>query len=141
MLLVFILLIVRERRELALLDSGAGSSANTIAETSQFLAGLAQEQRDDARIKLREQRLTPDDVRPPAAAHSKRRAGRIGTRLRRSSATSSRLGSTRFQRDHREPAAPKSFLCISCVGISRRPMALRRRVRFRLGAIESSMSL
>lgn len=66
LLLVFILLIVRERRELALLDSGAGSSANTIAETSQFLAGLAQEQRDDARIKLREQRLTPDDVRPPA---------------------------------------------------------------------------
>lgn len=65
MLLVFILLIVRERRELALLDSGAGSSANTIAETSQYLAGLAQEQRDDARIKLREQRLTPDDVRPP----------------------------------------------------------------------------
>lgn len=65
MLLVFVLLIVRERRELALLDSGAGSSANTIAETSQYLAGLAQEQRDDARIKLREQRLTPDDVRPP----------------------------------------------------------------------------
>ena len=65
MLLVFILLIVRERRELALLDSGAGSSANTIAETSQYLAGLSQEQRDDARIKLREQRLTPDDVRPP----------------------------------------------------------------------------
>jgi HAMP domain-containing protein len=66
MLLVFILLIVRERRELALLDSGAGSSANTIAETSQYLAGLSREQRDDARIKLREQRLTPDDVRPPA---------------------------------------------------------------------------
>jgi signal transduction histidine kinase len=65
MLLVFILLIVRERRELALLDSGAGSSANTIAETIQYLAGLSQEQRDDARIKLREQRLTPDDVRPP----------------------------------------------------------------------------
>ncbi|WP_129641040.1 ATP-binding protein [Peristeroidobacter agariperforans] len=65
MLLVFILLIVRERRELALLDSGAGSSANTIAETSQYLAGLSREQRDDARLKLREQRLTPDDVRPP----------------------------------------------------------------------------
>jgi signal transduction histidine kinase len=65
MLLVFILLIVRERRELALLDSGAGSSANTIAEASQYLAGLSQQQRDDARIKLREQRLTLDDVRPP----------------------------------------------------------------------------
>ncbi|GFE88050.1 ATP-binding protein [Steroidobacter agaridevorans] len=65
MLLVFILLIVRERRELALLDSGAGSSANTIAETSQYLAGLSREERDDARMKLREQRLTPDDVRPP----------------------------------------------------------------------------
>lgn len=66
MLLVFILLIVRERRELALLDSGAGSSANTIAETSQYLAGLSRDLRDDARLQLREQRLTPDDVRPPA---------------------------------------------------------------------------
>jgi signal transduction histidine kinase len=65
MLIVFILLIVRERRELALLDSGAGSSANTIAETSQYLAGLSHELRDDARLKLREQRLSPDDVRPP----------------------------------------------------------------------------
>lgn len=65
MLLVIVLLIVRERRELALLDSGAGSSANTIAETSQYLAGLSRQERDDARIKLREQRLTPDDVRPP----------------------------------------------------------------------------
>lgn len=65
MLLVFILLIVRERRELALLDSGAGSSANVIAEMSQYLAGLSPEQRDDARSKLRDQRLSPDDVRPP----------------------------------------------------------------------------
>lgn len=65
MVLVFILLIVRERRELALLDSGAGSSANTIAETSEYLAGLSREQRDEARIKLRELRLSPDDVRPP----------------------------------------------------------------------------
>lgn len=65
MLLVFILLIMRERRELALLDSGAGSSANTIAETSEYLAALSQADRDDARLKLREQRLSPDDVRPP----------------------------------------------------------------------------
>ncbi|WP_293856533.1 ATP-binding protein [Steroidobacter sp.] len=65
MLLIFVLLIVRERRELALLDSGAGSSASTIAETSEYLASLTREQRDDARSKLREQRLTPDDVRPP----------------------------------------------------------------------------
>jgi signal transduction histidine kinase len=65
MLIVFVLLIVRERRELALLDSGAGSSANTIAETSQYLAGLSMEARDDARLKLREQRISPDDVRPP----------------------------------------------------------------------------
>jgi signal transduction histidine kinase len=65
MLMVFILLIVRERRELALLDSGAGSSANVIAEMSEYLAELPAEQRDDARTKLREQRLTPDDVRPP----------------------------------------------------------------------------
>ncbi len=65
MLIVFVLLILRERRELALLDSGAGSSASTIAETSQYLAGLPQDARDDARLKLREQRLSPDDVRPP----------------------------------------------------------------------------
>ena len=65
MLLVFILLIVRERRELALLDSGAGSSANLIAETSEYLASLSPEQRDDARTRLREQRLSPDDVRRP----------------------------------------------------------------------------
>jgi signal transduction histidine kinase len=65
MLIVFILLIVRERRELALLDSGAGSSANTIAETSQYLATLPEQEREEARIKLREQRLSPEDVRPP----------------------------------------------------------------------------
>lgn len=65
MLLVVILLIVRERRELALLDSGAGSSANLIAETSQYLAALPPDQRDEARTELREQRLSPDDVRPP----------------------------------------------------------------------------
>lgn len=65
MLLVFVLLIVRERRELALLDSGSGSSATTIAETSEYLAGLPLQERDDARAKLREQRLLPDDVRPP----------------------------------------------------------------------------
>ncbi len=65
MLLIFILLIVRERRELALLDSGAGSSAATIAETSEYLAGLSVAERDEARSKLREQRLLPDDVRAP----------------------------------------------------------------------------
>lgn len=64
MLLIFIFLIVRERRELALLDSGAGSSATTIAETSEYLAGLPPQERDEARAKLREQRLLPDDVRP-----------------------------------------------------------------------------
>ncbi|HEY0943271.1 MAG TPA: ATP-binding protein [Steroidobacter sp.] len=67
MLLVFVLLIVRERRELALLDSGAGTSAHIIAETSEYLASLPREQRSDARTKLREQRLSPDDVRPPTA--------------------------------------------------------------------------
>jgi signal transduction histidine kinase len=65
MLLIFVLLIVRERRELALLDSGAGSSANIIAETSLYLAGLSKQERDDARTKLREERLTPNDLRPP----------------------------------------------------------------------------
>ncbi len=64
LMLLIVLLIVRERRELALLDSGSGSSASTIAETSQYLAGLPQTERDDARAKLRQQRLLPDDVRP-----------------------------------------------------------------------------
>jgi signal transduction histidine kinase len=64
LMLMISLLIVRERRELALLDSGSGSSASTIAETSEYLAGLPQTQRDDARAKLRQQRLLPDDVRP-----------------------------------------------------------------------------
>lgn len=65
LMLMIILLIVRERRELALLDSGSGGSASTIAETSEYLAGLPQTERDDARAKLRQQRLLPDDVRPP----------------------------------------------------------------------------
>ena len=64
LMLLIILLIVRERRELGLLDSGAGSSASTIAETSEYLASLPQTERDDARAKLRQQRLLPDDVRP-----------------------------------------------------------------------------
>jgi signal transduction histidine kinase len=64
LMLLIILLIVRERRELALLDSGSGSSASTIAETSEYLAGLPQAQREEARAKLRQQRLLPDDVRP-----------------------------------------------------------------------------
>jgi signal transduction histidine kinase len=65
MLLIFIVLIVRERHELALLDSGAGSSAATIAETSEYLAGLSLEERNEARSKLRERRISPDDVRSP----------------------------------------------------------------------------
>jgi signal transduction histidine kinase len=71
MLLLIILLIVRERRELALLDGGAGSSASTIAETSEFLASLPKVERDEARSKLREQRLLPGDVRPPARVRMK----------------------------------------------------------------------
>src|SRR5688572_29527924 len=71
LMLLIVLLIVRERRELALLDSGAGSSASTIAETSQYLAGLPQTERHDARAKLRQQRLLPDDVRPPSRKHIK----------------------------------------------------------------------
>jgi len=65
LMLLIILLIVRERRELALLDSGSGSSVNTIAATSEYLADLQQTQRDDARARLRQRRLLPDDVRPP----------------------------------------------------------------------------
>lgn len=75
MLLVFILLIVRERRELALLDSGAGSSATTIAEISQYLAGLSSPDRDEARSELRERRLLPDDVRMPPPPRMRERSG------------------------------------------------------------------
>ena len=75
MLLVFIFLIVRERRELALLDSGAGSSATTIAETSEYLAGLSPTDRDEARSKLRERRLLPDDVRMPPPPRMRERSG------------------------------------------------------------------
>jgi signal transduction histidine kinase len=75
MLLVFIILIVRERRELALLDSGAGSSATTIAETSEYLAGLSPTDRDEARSKLRERRLLPDDVRMPPSPRMRERSG------------------------------------------------------------------
>src|SRR5688572_12730049 len=71
LMLLIVLLIVRERRELALLDSGAGSSASTIAETSEYLASLPQTERHDARAKLRQQRLFPDDVRPPPHARMK----------------------------------------------------------------------
>jgi signal transduction histidine kinase len=71
LMLLIILLIVRERRELALLDSGSGSSASTIAETSTYLASLPQSERDEARAKLRQQRLLPDDVRPPARMRMK----------------------------------------------------------------------
>lgn len=71
MLLIFIVLIVRERHELALLDSGAGSSAATIAETSEYLAGLPPPERTEARSKLRERRISPDDVRSPRLARER----------------------------------------------------------------------
>lgn len=65
LMLLIVLLILHERRELALLDSGSGSSASTIAQTSEYLAGLPETEREQARAKLRQQRLLPDDVRPP----------------------------------------------------------------------------
>lgn len=63
LLLIFVLLIMRERRELALLDTGTSSSAANVAETSEYLASLPVEQRRAAWDELREQRMLPEEVR------------------------------------------------------------------------------
>lgn len=63
LLLIFVLLIMRERRELAMLDTGTSSSAANVAETSEYLASLPVEQRRTAWEELREQRMLPEEVR------------------------------------------------------------------------------
>jgi signal transduction histidine kinase len=62
-LMIILALIVRERREFALLESGAGSSLGSIAETVEKLAQLAPAQREAALGQMREQQRSLDAMR------------------------------------------------------------------------------
>jgi signal transduction histidine kinase len=64
-LLIIVVLIVRERRELALLESGTGAFATAIVETSEDLARLPRPERAQASASLRERRLLLDDEMRP----------------------------------------------------------------------------
>lgn len=64
-LLVAVLLIVRERRDLALLGTGAWSTAQLIADTSVSLAGLPSAEREVAVAKLQTESLSTDDEPRP----------------------------------------------------------------------------
>ncbi|MEQ1580929.1 MAG: ATP-binding protein [Steroidobacteraceae bacterium] len=64
-LLVAVLLIVRERRDLALLGTGAWSTAQLIADTSIALAGLPPTEREAAVAKLEAESLSTDDEPRP----------------------------------------------------------------------------
>ena len=57
-LLIILALIVRERRDFAALESGAGSSLTSIAETAEQLATLSPPEREQALAELREKRRT-----------------------------------------------------------------------------------
>lgn len=56
-LLIVVVLIVHERREIALLGSGMGSAADDIAEVSTYLAGLEQQRRDVELDEYRTRRI------------------------------------------------------------------------------------
>ena len=62
-LLIILALIVRERREFALLESGAGFSVSSIADTVESLATMAPLEREQAIRELREQRRTIAQMR------------------------------------------------------------------------------
>ena len=62
-LLIILALIVRERREFALLESGAGSSLANIAETVEQLASLPRDEREQAIDELRAQRRSIAQLR------------------------------------------------------------------------------
>lgn len=64
-LLVAVLLIVRERRDLALLGTGAWSTAQLIADTSIALAGMPPTERQVAVAKLEAESLSTDDEPRP----------------------------------------------------------------------------
>ncbi len=67
-LLVAVLLIVRERRDLAFLGTGAWGTAQLIADTSTSLAGLPPFEREAAVAKLRKETLSTDDEPRPRPA-------------------------------------------------------------------------
>lgn len=67
-LLVAVLLIVRERRDLALLGTGAWSTAQVIAETSASLAALPPAERAAALDKVQAELLATDDEPRPRRA-------------------------------------------------------------------------
>jgi signal transduction histidine kinase len=67
-LLVAVLLIVRERRDLALLGTGAWSTAQLIADTSTALASLPPSEREAAVAKLQAESLSTDDEPRPRPA-------------------------------------------------------------------------
>jgi signal transduction histidine kinase len=62
-LLIILALILRERREFALLESGAGSSLSSIAETVEQLASLPREEREREVEELRAQRRSVNQMR------------------------------------------------------------------------------
>jgi signal transduction histidine kinase len=62
-LLIILALIVRERREFALLESGAGLSVSSIAEIVEQLALLSPPEREQALDELRERRRTIQQMR------------------------------------------------------------------------------
>jgi signal transduction histidine kinase len=62
-LLLILALIVRERREYALLESGAGLSVSSIAETAEQLATLPPTEREQALDELRAKRRTIQEIR------------------------------------------------------------------------------
>ena len=63
-LLVILVLILRERREFALVESGAGAAATAIAETSEDLARVPREQRAQLIAQLRAETIALDAERP-----------------------------------------------------------------------------
>jgi HAMP domain-containing protein len=73
-LLILLVLIVRERREISLLESSAGSSLSSIAATAENLARLPLDERDRMLDELRAQRRSIDEMR--RARFSERRETR-----------------------------------------------------------------
>lgn len=67
-LLVAVLLIVRERRDLALLGTGAWSTAQLIADASTSLARLPPDERETAIARLQRESISTDDEPRPRPA-------------------------------------------------------------------------
>jgi signal transduction histidine kinase len=67
-LLIILALILRERREFAMLESGAGSSLSSIAETVEQLASLPRDERERVIDELRAQRRSIAQMRRARAS-------------------------------------------------------------------------